>query len=218
MIRHIAALVCAALLGLGLSVTNLALHATPAHADTAFWCGQGAEVLDTVYQDTGLLQVNSTLVYDSWPGGPPSHWVDTDITTYHINFSNLCWRGYYTSDFTEDGTPGSMRPWIRAWVCGGGPWDFSTSGQQEIWGANVRTVTQGSWGPSAWINRNVQMWDGVIVGMSFAPYGNAQNGTLCGPQADNYGSYAKTSTWTNPNGGGNTIYALPNFPYWYVHL
>lgn len=216
--KNLSLLLCALVGAAVLSVGNLALHAQPVRADTAFFCGQGAEVYDSVYQDSNLRQVNSTLVQDSWPGGPSYHYVDTDLATWHINYSNLCWRAYYTSDFTEDATNGSMRPWIRAWVCGAGPWEFSTYGQQEIWGPNERAVTQGSWGPSAWINRNVQMWDGSIVTLSFAPYGNAQNGTLCGPQADNYKSYAKTNTWYSVHSNSNTIYALPNDPYWYVHF
>lgn len=216
--KRLIVLLSGVLLSLGLSVPSQALQATSVHADTAFWCGQGAEILDSVYEDTGLRQAQTQLVNDSWPGGPPYHYVDTDIKTFHVNYSNLCWRAYYTSDWTEDGTGGSMRPWIRAWVCGGGPWQFNAANGAELWGANIRVVTTGSWGPSAWINRNVQMWDGGIQTLSFAPYGNAQNGTLCGPQADQYGSYAKTNTWYCTCSGQNTIYSDPSNPYWYVHI
>jgi len=200
--RRFALLLCAVLLAAGVSVPIQAVHVTPAHA-----LGSRCNALedeDTVYEDTSLRQYKTTRVFDSYPYGPSFHWVDTDIKTYHIGHSGDCFRGYYVSDWLEDGTTAYLRAHLRVRACGTLlEWDAPQTAT-----TNWRVITTGTW-PCNWVAHSVTMWDGTVVTMTFGSYGDY------GPQGDNYGSYAYTNTWYNPP----AVYADYNgSQYWYVHI
>ena len=204
--RKLALPFCALLVALAVYVPA---GLTSAHADTATWCGNGLETIDVTYEETGNYKKQTAQVFDSYPLGPPYHNVDADLKAYHVLLNGYCWRSYYVSDWTEDGTPANMEAQVRTWVCGRGPYNFD---QGLVWTSNRRSVPQVGWGGvETTITRNVQMWDGTIVGMTFARYGNSDTGTLCGRQADNYFTQAGTETWDR------VLQSNPSNPYWYVN-
>jgi len=192
------------LLVAGLSIPTQALLVKPAHATA---CAAGVESENTVYEDQSLYRSKSAQVLDVYQPGPFYHWVDTDLKAYHLSYNNHCYRTYYVSDWTEDGTPGNMLPAIRAWVCGRGPYYF----HRDLTFINDWFAVGGdgaSFGlAESIINWNLTLWNGVVVSAQFAVYDG------CGPQADNYQSNAWTSTWYNPQ----QVISDPGNPYWYLH-
>jgi len=198
------------LLAAGASTPVQLLHAQPVHA-AGPWCGNGIESEDIPYEDTAAYQKQTALVLDSYPFGPSFHYVDTDLKAWHILHNGACWRAYYNSNWTEDNTGMYNWAWIRAWVCGRGPYQWN-SGQQTS--NNTRVVTTSFWGSENVILQTVTMWDGVQLTLSFARYGTTTDGSLCGRQADNYGGQAWTDTWHDPP----HLYSDPANPYWYVRM
>lgn len=210
--RRLYLLALAALLAVGAYVPGLT-HATPAHAYANCYLSEGD---DQVFYDANLYRKVSYWSWDSWRPGPTGHQVDSDIKTFHISHNGNCWRGYYTSVWTEDGTPFYARPWIRTWTCGTAMAQFN-NGTDQVWTTNRMAWSHGDWGlrPDGtfypFINWSVQMWDGSWVTMSFGLYGDNQGGGVCGPQEDQYGTSAGTSTWDHFD------YSDPSNPYFYVN-
>ena len=188
----------------------VSLHAAaPVHAGITSVCGY-QESEDVVFYDQILRQAKGTWVYDSYNGGnPPGHWIDTELDTYHVGHLGSCYRAYMVWVWNEDSTANFVA-WIRVWICGAGPIQLN-NGPQAV--SALHVATTGAW-TGGTIVYLIPMRDGTYQSVSFAPYGNANIGTLCGPQADNYGSQAWTDTWYSPP----HVYSDPSNQYWYVHL
>lgn len=180
--------------------------AKPAHAvGAACWW---ADSVGVVYNDWyGLANY---YVDDSWPGGNPHHWIDTDIQTFRLSGGNgigqdgYCYRGYYVSDWSEDGSGGNWRAVVQKWVCGTyiGSDDSGTT-----WGSRNEVVSSGGQ-----LQISVTLPSGNIKTVGFYNYGT----TPCLPQATNGSSSAQSNTWNfDPTAGPAFTLSQPYT--WYCH-
>lgn len=158
--------------------------ATPVHA-TGSACAGGDQHM-VPFQDDDY-RIASWLVHDSYPQGSPTHTLNMDLVSYHATGNDgHCYQAYYSSVWCDCGA--WMQAKLRVWVCGQGPaqwqtvshWDTRMEQDSAPWpGAGFTLATQTPGGL-----RNLDYFD----------YGAVGYGT-CGPQADNLGTNACSSTW-----------------------
>jgi hypothetical protein len=194
--RVLSALLAVAVLGV--AAGTAVVHPKPAHAaGAACWFSDTPGIVYTDWYASASQQV-----FDASSGGT-QRTIYTDLQAYRYSGGNgfaqdgHCYRAYYTSAWTGDGSGGYFHSHLRMWVCGTfvGSDDSVTS-----WGDRSQTTTQ-NFGTS--VTAFVTLPSGQGMNLQFYDYG-----TGCNPQADQLTTDASSPTWSaHPTSDGNLFYA-----------
>lgn len=185
--------------------------AKPVHAlNTA--CNVGSDSDDVLYPDWHAS--TSVQVSDSYPSGNPTHQIFIDLwswrySSYHGDPRGFdhCYRTYYGSAWSGDGSGGYWTGSIRAWDCGAGAWPSKNG---PIWSTRNDAIMDTPWaGSPFWLN--VPLPSGQTRQLYFADYGSWQDGSLCLPQADTDSMRAASDTWTP------SVILSSSSSQWYCH-
>ena len=200
--RRLSLLACALLLAAGVFISQrpLPVLANPPGCEVA------GDVVDRVYIDWN----NHTTypVNDSYPGGNPRHDVNIDLWAYRESHDpgtgvQHCYRGYYASAWTGDGSGGNFFGQLRTYICAGSP--TFVFQRNTVWGTRNDAATTQQWGNVSNLVESVTLPSGATVALYLADYGIFPIENGCLPSADTEGMSAGSPTWTTLFSGNTYI-------------
>lgn len=107
--------------------------------------------------------------------------VASDLHVYRYGTGGHCYRGAYSSIWTNHNEHATIYPVVRAWICGIGPYNFPGTVLSNVTGNYM--ITTSSWSFYE-VSLHVTLPNGQVNWLTLARYDG------CGPQFDNYPGYA----------------------------
>ena len=191
--RSILNLLLAVAVLLPLVVLTFVLDSKPVLA--TYGCAVGTDSNGVVYTDWHAQE--GITVHDSFPGGNPTHVIYLDLWAYRYTGDGVtgtlgeCYRAYYGSTWSSDGSGGTYEAAIEAFIGGAGPFTWDSGACSNCSRNDVESNSNFFFNP---ISLNVTLPDNDVESLVFGHYTNGT--TLYLPSGDTNNMDAKSSTWT----------------------
>jgi hypothetical protein len=172
------------------SATSRSAHAVGA----ACWFSDSTGV---IYYESGLYRSSYVHIYDTYDSRYKDIYMDLAAWRYSDDQGH-CWRAYYVSTWSSDGTGGYWTAVLRTWVCGTYDSQYTNG---PTWGKRQDVATS-FFTHVNYLSMFVTLPSGARRLIAFGDYGTGP----CSLQADNRLTQASSNTWsttpiTSPNYG-----------------